>query len=136
MPGWRALLIEAEVLILDASVPKSRQHRRNSPIGVLKLPIQPLVGPLMAFLLDHVPLQLLNEHLLLLAVQRRVLLQGLLELRLLMKQLLPLRRDVREVLNDGVLAIEQHDQHRHCLDVLLGKVCVLKLHKVVLVVYL
>lgn len=88
---WRrAVLVEAEELLLDTAVAECGQNGRDGPIGVLQLTIQPLVRSLVVLLLDDVLVQLLQYHLLLLAIKLRILLQGLLELRLLLEQLLPL----------------------------------------------
>jgi hypothetical protein len=79
-------------------------------------------------------MKLFKNHLLLLAIKLRILLQGLLKLGLLMEQLFPLRRDMRQVLYYGVLAVQEHYQHGHGFDVLLGEVRMLELYEIVLIV--
>lgn len=57
---WRALLVEAKELFLDAAVAECGQDGRDGPVGVLELAVQPLVSSLMALLLDNVLVQLLQ----------------------------------------------------------------------------
>lgn len=113
------LLVETQELLLDASVPKSSQYRRNGPVCILQLAIEPLIGSLMAFLPQYIFMQLFTDHLLLLLVELMVRLQSLFALVLFVEQLLPFVRDVGEVLDYGVFAVQKHDQHGHCFDVLL-----------------
>ena len=85
----RGLLVETQELLFDASVPKGSQNRRNGPVCILQLAIEPLIGSLMAFLPQYVFMQFFTDHLLLLLVELMVRLQSLFALVLFVEQLLP-----------------------------------------------
>lgn len=130
----RAIFIQAYVLFFYASVSEGSQHRRNSSIRVLKLPIQPLVSFLVIFLFDYISMQFFQQLLLVRALKMAVHLKSLLKLSLVVDELLPLRRYVVQVLNYCILTVQKHNQHRHRLYVLLGEVGMLKLDEIVFVV--
>ena len=103
------LLVETQELLLDASVPECSQNGRNGPVRILQLAVEPLIRSLMALLPQHIFMELFTDHLLLLLVELMVRLQSLLALALLVEQLLPFVRDVGEVLDYGVFAVQKHD---------------------------